>query len=177
MNAYSRTMPMPGVALPVRERGASALDHRVYSWPAPQAADMMFDPWGAPVGIAVIRTGLAAWPAPDPIMRFDLPAPVALNVVTPAVFDVVDPLHRVAAPDVVEAARVAYFAPVPALASIDPIRPGLRAPTLADAAIYVHAPVAAVSKGRRNVASRLAVSLAGVAGAAAALLAVAIVIF
>jgi hypothetical protein len=182
MNGYSRTVPMPSVALPVRESGAPTLDRRATSWPAPHLVDPVPGRWAAPTGSAAIGTELATWPAPDPIMRVDLPAPVAFGVVALSGFAldasaVVDPLHRVAVPDVGAAARTAPLAPVPALGSIDPTCPGLPAPTLADAAVYPAKPVATVVKDRSGVARWLTLSLAGVVGAAAALAAVAIAIF
>jgi hypothetical protein len=180
MNAYSRTLPLPGVALPVREAGASALDRRAISWPAPHAGELVLDPWGPPTGAAAIRTGLAVWPAPDPVMRVELSGPVALRVVAPNPFDFIDPVHHVATPDVAaaaRAARAARLAPVPELGSIDPVRPGLPAPTIADAAIYPAATATTVVKDRSGVARRLAVSLAVAAGAFAAVAAAAIAIY
>ena len=50
MNAYSRTLPLPGatrVGSELREAGSSALDRRT-TWAAPDPATMLFDPWGAP---------------------------------------------------------------------------------------------------------------------------------
>jgi hypothetical protein len=151
MNAYSRMLPRPGVALPMRESGPSALGRRATPWPAPHPADPVTDLWAAPVGVAVICTGLPPWPAPNAIMRFDLPAPIAVSVVARHAVDVARPLL------------------------LAPLR-GLRVPTLSDAAVYPASSIAAVPKGRRSVVRRLTASVAGVVGVVAALAAAAIAI-
>ncbi|MEP1124836.1 MAG: hypothetical protein ABJH68_13200 [Ilumatobacter sp.] len=115
MNAYSRTLTLPGAARPMRERGASALDRVFISWPAPDPAARVLDSWGAPTGFPVVRSGLAPWAPPNAMMRFDLPRPGAFVPVDGSIrrADLVEPQHDVSIPDIAAASLAALAAPSP----------------------------------------------------------------
>ena len=172
MNAYSRTLHLPGgqaatspVAVPVRERGASALDDRSM-WAPPDPASMVLDPWGAPAARSVIRTVVAPWPAPDPALRVDMAPPVATP---PVEVDIVEPFHPIDMPDVVAAQRAALAPSVAAPAAWPP-------PTIGSAAgaRLVAPPQAPTAPDRSGVSRRLAIGLAAVAGTACAAVAAAV---
>lgn len=98
MNVYSRTLPLPGAVRPVREHGASAQDRAITAWPPPRPTARESHAWGAPVGPTVVRSVVAPWPAPDPVMRFDLPAPDVRRTIAPIELpapgaDLVEPRH------------------------------------------------------------------------------------
>ena len=117
MNVHVRTLPLPDAVRPIREFGASALDRTSSVWPDPVASARVLDRWGMPV-----RDGSPInWPAPDPVMRFDLPAPDLSRAAVPTVDELswsglVDPTHPVTAPDLQAAARVATLPQVEATA-------------------------------------------------------------
>ena len=171
MNAYSRTLPLPGarrVGPELREAGSSALDRRA-TWAAPDPATMLFDPWGAPAASAVIRTVHAPWPAPEASMRRDMPAPAVLaaGVVT----NLVEPFHPIDMPDVAAAHRVAVFDPPVAATGGHPSWPP---PTIADSAELVWASDPAPQTDRSGVRHRLAFGLVAAAGAVCAAVAAAV---
>ena len=165
MNAYSRTLPLPGgtrVGAELREVGSSALDRRT-TWAAPDPSTLVLDPWGAPAASAVIRTLHAPWPVPDASMRVDMPPPAAF--VGGVVTNLVEPFHPIEMPDLGAAQRVAI--------DDDPVfgQP-LRPPTLAEAAeLLVIAPA---PTDRSGVSHRIALGLAAAAGAVCAAVAAAI---
>lgn len=178
MNAHSRMLSLPGAALPMRERGASALDRVAVSWPAPDPSSRALGTWDAPSGHAIVRAGLAPWAAPDPVMRFDLAGPESLHVFAPidALIrrtDLVEPRNSVCIPDLASASRAATAAPVVELRPMQP----WPAPTIAAAAALETgtlgaAPFETVTSGPMRVASdrsgitpRLIVGLAAAAGA------------
>ncbi|MFK7920073.1 MAG: hypothetical protein AB8G14_18505 [Ilumatobacter sp.] len=183
MNAYSRTLPLPGVARPVREVGSSALDRAATTWPAPDPSARVLDTWAAPVGAAVFRVGVAPWPAPDPVMRFDLPAPAALG--GPRT-ELIEPTLPVAIPNLQNASLRAIspiadsFDPLPTIADVAvateaaaAARTTLPPPVLADAASIatvdsVQWAPNPVVKDRSGVTTRLVVGLAAAAGVVAA---------
>ncbi len=118
MNTYLRTSPLPVAVPPVREHGSSALDRVVDAWPAPVAAARVLDRWGMPVDSSVTP---AAWPAPDPVMRFDLPAPTLVRKVASADgfvpwTDLVEPRYEVTPPDLQSASAAALTAAPPVVA-------------------------------------------------------------
>ncbi len=163
MNAYSRTLTLPGAGRPVREHGSSALDRAVTVWSAPDPATRVLDSWGAPTGRAVVRAGVAPWPAPDPDMRFDLHAP-ELRVLAPIDapvrrVELVEPRHPVPIPDLRAASRDAVAAP----AYSSEHRQAWPAPKLSDAAF-----VPTSSPDHSGISRRLVIGLAVAAGAVAA---------
>lgn len=155
MNAYMRTLPLPGAVRPVRERGASALDRVEPAWPAPDPMTRVLDP-------AAMRNGLSPWSAPDPVMRFDLPAP-ELGLATAPVdrripwTDLVEPRYVVPVPDLHSASLAAVAPPVETMTP-----QAWPAPTLADAE-----PVVAALPVHKSTPARWAVGVAAAAGALA----------
>lgn len=163
MNAYLRTLPLPGAVRPVREHGASALDRAVTVWPAPDAAARVLDHWGGPIRPAAARACVAPWPAPDPLMRFDLPTPPLHPLVAPIDgripwTNLVEPRSAVRVPDLQSASRAAVTPPTEAIYGHC-----WPAPTLADAA-----PIAQAESGRRGISTRVVIGLAVAAGTLAA---------
>jgi hypothetical protein len=165
MNAYLRTLPLPGAVWPVREHGASALDRVVTAWPAPNPADIVLNRWGGAARAAVL-VGVQQWSAPDPVMRFDLPAPDPRLAASPVDgripwTDLVEPRYNVSAPDLQSASRAA-IAPLTEVIA-PPIQVSYRqiwpAPTVADAA-----PNAATEPERSGTSKRWAVGLVAAAG-------------
>lgn len=73
--ATSASLPLPAaarVAAPTSRSVAQA-------WAAPRAADLVLDPWAAPVGPPIAVTLLSPWPAPQASMRIiSMPPPAAL---------------------------------------------------------------------------------------------------
>ncbi len=137
MSAHPSTLSFPAVTTPFREAGSSALDER-FAWAPPKAADMVLDRWGAPAAGAAVLVGMAPWPAPDPLMRFDLPAPAAL--VAPAALPdvVIEPKHPVASPFAapkLEDAAELVLARQAAAEAAAPAAPQRRASRLALAAV------------------------------------------
>lgn len=157
MNAYLRTLPLPGAVRPVREHGASALDRVVPAWPAPDPAARVLDRWGMP---PQPNQAPADWPAPDPVMRFDLPAPDLSRAGTPTDgripwTDLVEPHHAVTAPDLHSASLAAVASPVDD-------RPSNNWPPPVPATA---AAVAPASTDRSRFPARVVVGLAAAAGA------------
>lgn len=167
MNAYSRTLPMPGVARPVRESGSSALDRAATAWPAPDPALRVGGAWSPPTGSAVLRSSPAPWPAPDPVLRFDLPAPAELR--EPQI-ELIEPALPVPVPDLV-AASLAAIVPIEVEPATPPPVTTLPPPVLADAApgsVLAASADTTVASDRSGVAARLVVGLAAAAGVVAA---------
>lgn len=167
MNISLRTLPLPGAVRPVREHGSSALDRAVIAWPAPQAEARVLDRWGMPPRPAAEPL---AWSAPDPVMRFDLPAPDLGRAVEPtdARADLIEPRYTVTVPDLHSVSRAAVGQSDESSRIHD-----WPAPTFATAA----APVAVAEPKRRRISTRAAVGLATAAGALAAGAAVFIALF
>ncbi len=171
MNAYLRTMTLPGAVRTVREHGASALDRAVVAWPAPEAAARILDRWGMPPLQETLPS--APWPAPDPVMRFDLPAPELRHPVAPIDglipwTDLVEPRYTVAAPDLQSVSRAAVAVTAPIETSRGHEWP---APTLATAAPTT------TESDRSRFSTRAVVGLAAVAGALAAGAALVVALF
>ncbi|MGB3736786.1 MAG: hypothetical protein WA964_17635 [Ilumatobacter sp.] len=172
MNAYLRTLPLPSAVRPVREHGASALDRVVTGWPAPTASARVLDRWGMPPREESLAIVPAEWPAPDPVMRFELPAPdlgrsgTSANGRIPWV-DLVEPRYSVEAPDLHVAARTAVAPPAEPTA-----RPAWPAPTPGTAE-----PIASVQSAPTGISRRVVVGLAAAAGALAAGAAVLVTLF
>jgi hypothetical protein len=166
MNAYLRTLPLPGAVRPVREHGASALDRAVTAWPAPDPVARVLDSRSAPTAAAVVLTGLSPWPAPDPVMRFDLSAPQLRRAVAPVDgripwTDLVEPRYTVPVPDLQSASRAAIAPPTEVIAPSTEViyRQVWAAPTLADAA-----PTEFTEPDRSRTSNRWVAGLAAAAG-------------
>ncbi|MEM1331900.1 MAG: hypothetical protein AAGG08_00455 [Actinomycetota bacterium] len=73
----SASLPLPAgatVAVPARSVAQA--------WAAPRAADLVLDPWAAPVGPPIAQLLISPWPAPDASMRIvTMPPPAALVAV------------------------------------------------------------------------------------------------
>lgn len=161
MNAYLRTMTLPGAVRSVREHGASALDRPVVAWPPPEAAALVLDRWGMTPCPATLPW--APWPAPDPVMRFDLPAPDLRQAVAPLDgpipwTNLVEPRYTFAVPDLHSVSLAAVAAPIDTVRSNN-----WPAPTLATAA-----PMSSADTRRSRFSTRAVVGLATAAGALAA---------
>ncbi len=161
MNVYSRTLPLPGAVRPVREQGACALDRTVAEWPPPRPVAHESDRWGPPVGPAVQRAVVSPWPAPDPVMCFDLPAPdlrrpAASPILAAAGAALAGSRQLVSIPSP-QTASMAALAPPSAGAASCAVWP---APTLDDLAPAVD--------DRARFTSRLVIGLAVAVGAVAA---------
>lgn len=168
MNVYSRTLPLPGAVRPVRGQGACALDRTVAAWPPPRPVAEESDRWAAPVGLAVSRVAVpyvavphavvAPWPAPDPVMRFDLPAPRLLRMV--ALPDLATPQAALAAPR--------QHVSIPALQTASMAPPSVGAGSVAGWPAPTPDDTAPVMDDRPRMASRLMIGLAAAVAALAA---------
>ena len=170
MNAPFRTLPVPSTVRPVRERGASALDRVETGWPAPTAAARVLDRWGMPPREESLSLAPAGWPAPDPVMRFDLPAPHLRRT------DLVEPRYAVTAPNLELAARDAISAPIVAAPAV-PAAPAVTSQPWPAPSLATAAPVAAGQPDRSGISRRAVVGLAAAAGALAAGAAVLVTLF
>jgi len=131
---------------------------------------MVLDASGLPAVHAVVGVVGAPWPAPDPSMRVDRPAPTITTAI--GMSNLVEPLHPVDMPDLTAARRAAagdHTARV-----VVPVGRPLPPPTLADAAEHVLAGRTAAAGGRHGTSRRLVVSLAAAAGVACAAVAAAV---
>ncbi len=146
-------MSTASLHLPVGARTGPTSRSVAEAWAAPRAADLVLDPWAAPIGPPIAQLLLSPWPAPDPAMRIvTMPPPVALAPV----------------PDLTLQATSMAESTDAALAAITAATVRAQAPTAAPVGETAAAPAVVATQSGASTARLRAKLWALVAGSAAA---------